>query len=144
VENPSRARYVASDLLGCSSERERNYGAIEVKKMHCAAVLALAIFLISMPANAAPACVPNPSAGPGQPCVEFGVTEQVSKPTSNRPAAGNWIETGASLGCTRNLTAPTGSCTVGATTTSFASPGTAPGLCPPGQTFGQLYHWTCK
>jgi hypothetical protein len=35
-------------------------------------------------------------AGPGQPCVELGVPEQVSKATSNRPAAGNCIETGAS------------------------------------------------
>jgi hypothetical protein len=69
---------------------------------------------------------------------------RVAQAASGSPAAGKWVQSGTSSGCTANTTAPTGSCSVGATTTSFAGPGNMPGVCPPKQTFGRLYHWICE
>ncbi len=129
---------------------------------YAALAFALGIFLISAPAHAQETCCPgNLCAVARQTCDYFGKTQLSSDCTDilaclygdqtqtaalvwKATAAGNWIKTGTSLGCTTNVTAPTGSCAVGATTTSLAGYSVVSGLCLPGQIFGQIHQWTCE
>jgi hypothetical protein len=67
-----------------------------------------------------------------------------ASPTLTAEAAGRWVQSGRSLGCTKNFSAPTGPCNIGASATSFAGPGPEAGHCPPGESFGHITHWSCE
>ena len=73
-----------------------------------------------------------------------GKTITSPSPAFTAAAAGQWVQTGRSLGCTKNFVEPTGPCNIGASVTSFERAGPEAGQCPPGESFGHIKHWSCE